>query len=63
MPTNTWFGLGLGTKNMASDSDMIMVDALNRKAFDMYAVGNRKPLQDDSQDLQFLFEQTGSETI
>ena len=47
MPTNTWFGLGLGTKNMASDSDMIMVDALNRKAFDMYAVGNRKPLQDD----------------
>ena len=56
MPTGTWFGLGLGTKNMSKNSDMLMFDASSQKVFDMHAVGNRLPIKDDSQDLQFTFK-------
>ena len=63
MPSGSWFGLGLGTKNMDVDSDMIMIDGSNKKAFDMYSVGKRLPKQDNSQDLQYFFEQDGSEGL
>ena len=63
MLRGTWFGLGLGTKDMAIDSDMIIVDTANRKVLDMYSTGNRLPEQDDSQDLQFNFLQISSESI
>ena len=43
MPKDTWFGLGLGTRDMSVGSDMIMVDGGKRIAYDMVSVGNRQP--------------------
>ena len=41
MPADTWFGLGLGTRDMSVDSDMIQVDGGRRLAFDMVSIGKR----------------------
>ena len=63
MPKGTWFGLGLGTKNMKVDSDLIMVDSAARQVLDMHSVGNRMPARDASQDLQFKFDELGSDNL
>ena len=47
MPAEGWFGLGLGSKDMSKNTDMIMIDAVAETVFDMYSVGNRTPLEDD----------------
>ena len=52
MPGDTWFGLGLGTRDMSVDSDMIQVDGGRRLAFDMVSVGRRQPEIDTQQDLE-----------
>ena len=51
MKQNQWFGLGLGTRDMSVDSDMIIIDSDERKVYDMHSAGNRVPIEDDSQDL------------
>ena len=63
MKTGTWLGLGLGTKDMSDNSDMIMVDAAASQVLDMHSVGKRKPKKDGSQDLQFHFQKVDSESL
>ncbi len=43
MPKNNWCGLGLGTRDMAEGSDMIMIDGGSQKVYDMISIGNKQP--------------------
>ena len=63
MPKNTWFGFGLGSKNMDPNTDMIQIDGGSLVAYDVYAVGKRAPAVDVQQDIEYTFEQMPNDKL